>query len=649
MRKRFWAVIAAVALFACQLTQPPAPDPISSPNLQPTAPAESFLQLPGEPLLGSAAPLPTVDSATRFGRWEPLPVIEPELAESIDFDINALVDQSALSVLSDAERLFLAENQFVRLGNRTETLGESWQEIAQLSAAVLITSDVILLHTVGTHQAVVEKARRDRLSNLLIRFTNEMIKASADQLERLSATGHAELQSDQLLAIEAARRNLAYFSVAGRFFLPSLAISPEVADLVNSELALIDEGGEFNSPLLGQTISYSFFEQADTSTERVMLWYQLVPISVDVSNPASARLSAAQIKQLVDIWSTEGAGNAWRELYLALAYLDGGDADHVAQWQALFGTELPLDELILSANQAALVTFDVLPPPGRTRTVIDDALTYNQVGQFNGASASDVPASAQETPVGLVRAFSHPLDIAAALGSARAGAALGQLNEDRYEGYELQLQSLIQRYAGFTGRIPSSLEDGYLLAMVGLANDVPPLAPGFMRSEPWADQQLDLWQSAFWLAESAPSETVSTQPLFEGNQPIVVLPYPHLYATLATQTRQLMTGLNEAGLLSADSLDLLLMLESDLIFLSQIAVKNWFGFSADQAEQARLDRFLSQLDWEPVDQLGRFSAFGDESLQKVYRRRGVDLLIIAIEIDDQLRLAVGPSFKYEPS
>src|SRR5690606_17646014 len=109
-----------------------------------------------------------------------------------------------------------------------------------------ITSDFVL-HTFQVVSDVAwQRAEAQFLPGHLTALSAAMVEASQQQWEAAGSDAVSE----------AARFNLAFFTVAHRLLNPTAEVAPVVSEVVNEELTLIEQGGTFISPLFRRQQEY---------------------------------------------------------------------------------------------------------------------------------------------------------------------------------------------------------------------------------------------------------------------------------------------------------------------------------------------------------------------------------------------------------
>ncbi len=574
-KSKFFILIIPL-LFACQLAGLVEPTPTSplSPNpITPAAPTVEPAGIPDSRLTGVAVPLPAV-SHEPFGSAESVPVNLPA--------VIPLIEPSPAQ-LTDVERYELGPDEFAQLGRdgylvRPDRAGTT-QGIYAGAGPFMLTVDMVLLSTAATHQQVLNSATAE----FRPRQTYDMLVGLINQTQ-LQADA-----ADTVLEEQAALKNLAIFTLAGRFFDEAWPVPPAVRALVDTELTLLSAEGEINSPLLNKTIRYADIWAEPDSSSRVSAWLLLASPSIEpTSLPSEQRLAAAQIELLLDIWSDRSVP-AWHALYTVQQYRHGARGASVEDWLALAELGVSDDDFLATAAQLPRPIFEILPRPEPFHQQLFDQLVFNRVGVHG--SPETAPATALTNEAGTIRAVPRVIDIAAAFGSTQALSQLESDGESGYAGWGAQMQA-VQAGLGEQGGWPAAYTQDLLRSMQPLANLVADSYPAYMRSASW--NSLAQWENLFLPSLSNLAFQNDAIEFNTAETLIVIEPRPEIYANLATQTRALAQGLAERQMLDQPNADRLLALESELLVLKTVAEKGLAAIRPTPEEADVVARTLSK-------------------------------------------------------
>ena len=584
-----------------------------------------------------------------FGQWAPVGVAQPAAVPNYRFDLAQLRNPAVLTELglTPAENEALATSGFVLLSGRAATPAEAFDAIARAGQPALISTDIVLAYTFDAQRAALSLSEQAYTDAYLRMMVEEMLAETSSIWETYAEGGTAGIEPETAPYLVAAHRNLAFFGVAARLLSLPAPLPPEVEETVAAELALIEAGETFVSPLINRTVDYSRMATADAGLSRAKMWLETDFLLWDRLNLAEVRIAAAQIEQLLTIWES-GNGDTWQNLFAFFAYQQGEGSVSIGEWQNIEEGSQTLEQFAAALVNLEQSDFPLLPSgPGRS-AMIFEATSYNRVGPYQGDGQS-LPKTGVITEFGVVRAAPHPFDVALAFGSGSAREGLTLSGDIQYANYESQIGSFQPELSRFSGRVPTTLEDGHLLALLGLALPADPTTPPFMRSAAWPSRQLDQWQTGFLLSHAVrrSEQGFTAAPLSFQPTELYLAPHPHLYATLATQTRQIATGLATTNRLNQATLDQLLGLEQTLLFLKSVAEKGIETVPLSPQERDRLGSFLSEAGaLTPPSSIEIFTnTVTGEPIH--YTRGGVDLLVIYTLLNDRPTLVYGPVWSYE--
>ncbi len=575
----------------------PTPTPILLPTTAVLVAPET-----GLPLSGSALPLP--ETAPKPLAPYTLPnVTLPPGQLRYPLDLTAVGNPEDIPLLAERERAQLATDGWVILPDPYANPYDIYAPAQAANQPLFISQDLLLLATQTIHQEVINEARAVYLPFYVRQLTDELTAVSTAQLAQLES----EPISNPLL-VEAARRNLAYATMAGLFLEPAYPISPRVTDLVESELALAGQAGQFNSPLFGRVVDYTPLTTAVSPLERTLLWYRLygwsfVPDSqAEEIDPDFQRAQARQIQLWLAALEPERgeAHSAWQQVAEPLAYLDGASGSRVAQWQAMRqqaeSAPQPLDSFIQTVVQLPAPMFTLLPPPQDEHGRVMRDLSYNRVGGYTGTNASQPPFSAGDTAVGLVRLFPHSWDTAAAAGSDVVLHQLQATGDASFEGYAIQLSALREALLPAVAAAQSYETAWWLTLAPNIATEAvaEPVEAEPAEAEAY---RLSRWQLGWLLSRTdvIPADFPPRAWASDENTAVYLDPQPVLYARLGAHTSQLLIGLGQAGWLSQPAADRLRELEAILLVAQATAVRQEAGQTLGDLERHFLADLLGRL------------------------------------------------------
>ncbi|MCB8954048.1 MAG: DUF3160 domain-containing protein [Ardenticatenales bacterium] len=609
VRRRWW-LLGLLPLLACAFpTLAPTPTPAVLPDAVETRVVPAFAGIPQT--------APDTAPAPPFAPYTLAPINRAHAPIDYPFTFDTLLDPGLLTRLNPSQQLLLSRNGFVVLPVPWPQLYQVYQRARETGDPIFISTDAVLALTDTLLTAAWQRAEQGTLTDDLYALSQGMQEAAARQ------------QQDAVSPVrEAARQNLAFFTIAGRLLDVDFPVPEAVAEIVADELILLDRGGIFVSPLLGEPHDYSRYRPfghyaADlrlSGTFRATTWYQQVAFDLDQPDLERLRQQARQLLLLGRGLQTSQNWTRWQRVVAAQAYFMGAQPADLtlpqlaAAAQAVYGgwplpVELAdtarLDNFIATvraqSSPGAVVRW--LPRPRPLADALLPDLLFNRVGGYEGPQ--DVaPFTGVVTPIGVVRGRPHGLDLAALSGSAAAWTVLESGGDTQYQGFAAQFAALQARIDAWDAATWTETLDGaWLYSLLPLLSPPAADAPSFMRAPAWMDKQLMSWMGGWVLAQAdlawQPSSPLTpTLPLVAGNVEWgYVEPVPAFYAHLAALTQQVRDGLAQRDLLDAEMGKKLAQLAELLHKCQQITAKELAGVENLSPEEQSLMQTFGD-DWQ---------------------------------------------------
>ena len=539
--------------------------------------------------------------------------------------------------LTPTQEEYLVRNGFVVIPSSSFSgMAEAYEAFKDRGLPIFVTTDA-LLHT--AHLFFDYLLRAVEISAL-----RSQLAALTETLLAASARDFAQAPDPQVK--EAARRNLAYFSLGARLLDPAHSTPPEVADLVRAELKLFEERPNTipppKSPVLGIREDYTQYVPRGHYTRNddfrtyflVAMWYGRMGFFVYPSeshdlSPADAERLARQALLITHNLHTERTGDrlavdVWRGIYETTALFAGRAEDpspdeYLSLAQAVYG-ELPdleqladaerLGDFLAQARELArpriLSTYylsrgqDRITPRWQDGTLgfhflpqrfVPDAhilsdLVWDRVGNHLGDGQPFTLFVSMYD--GAYRAVPRGLDVLAAFGSELAERILQEEGDTEYVGYNERLAGLRALYAqGTPGR---DLYHRWLDILRVLLKPPPQAAPAFVQTEPWARKQLNAALGTWaelrhdTILYIKQSYTSVPRGMPPASPPAYVEPYPQVYENLHTLVAQMREGLDGWGMLDPGVRGKLTGFEKLLAELTGIAERELQGQWPTEAE-----------------------------------------------------------------
>jgi len=592
---------------------------------------------------GSAVPSPQVETPSAVETPAPTPPAAAALPIFAEFSESAVSVVPAVAhepiaadlgnvrvpfLLSGGLRQRLAENGFVVAPGAEREFFTVYEKARYDNLPVFVTSDSLLHVYHLLFDKVLRTAEVEHFIPLL-RDLNAAMLAQTDTQYQALRDGPWE---------EAARRTVAFVGVASRLLDPEIDVPAYAADLVESEIALVDDAaGISSSPLFPglefgedytQYIPRGHYTRSDDLSRyfRSMMWYGRMTFRLKTKNlevgKAETRSALLLVHALRD--TTVGgrpALDAWQDLYSPTAFMVGRSDDLTALqyldvMDTVYGSQSPVTDLVDEAKLGQFVDLAFqLPAPrilGLVIQVTDDEVAATKGLRFMGQRfVPDAYVFRQliyrnvgtpEDPRGLPKG----LDFFAAMGSERAYQLLDEMGETHFANYPEQMQKTRDWMSGLTvDEWTETLYNAWLYTFHPLIEVPGEGYPQFMRSSAWLDKQLntvlgswsELKHDTILYAKQVYAELGGGAPPPPPEPPKgYVEPVPQFYArlgALAAMTRQ---GMESRGLLNeldATSLDTLVGLAQSL---QTMAEKELRGEALTEDEYATIRFYGGQLE-----------------------------------------------------
>jgi len=560
------------------------PVPVSAPTETPSTPSTPLRASPSPPAETPAA-LPTPAALTSvkpvFAPFEE-PAVEAVPAihhEPIAPDLSNVRISFALS---EAQRERLARDGFVVSPGVEKEFFTVYEKARYANVPIFVTSDSLLHVYHLLFDKVLRTAEVQHFIPLLRDLNQALLARTDSQYQVLQGTGWEE----------AAQRTVAFVGVASKLLDPNVQVPDYAADLMEAELALIeDAAGILPSPLFPgleygedytQYIPRGHYTKSDELKAyfKSMMWYGRMTFRLKTDDPEVGRAETRSALLLVHALRTAEVSHrpaleAWADLYNPTIFFVGRSDDltvlqYIEVIEAIYGegatlTALADDELLDPFIEAA----NKLPPPRILGMVIMDTDEIEETTKglrFMGQRF--VPdayifrqliyrnVGTREHRRGLPKG----LDLLAAMGSGRAYQILDEMDETAYENYPQQMAKVQEWVSGLSvEEWTETLYNSWLYCFHPLLEIPGEGYPAFMQSPAWVDKQLhtvlgswaELKHDTILYAKQVYAELGAGPMPPEPVPPKgYVEPVPHFYARLAALTAMTRQGLGDRGLLA---------------------------------------------------------------------------------------------------
>jgi len=441
-------------------------------------------------------------------------------------------------------------------------------------------------------------------------LTQSMIDASMD-----------EYNSSEGKIKEAARKNIAYFSVAMKLLNENYEVPELVKDEVNKELSLIDEHKGFSfSPIFGYREDYSQYLPRGHYTRsedlkryfKAMMWYGRMTFRLKPGEtPEMIEKGREETRQaILIVVSLKGKElKLWDKIYEPTVFFVGKTDDlnvyeYIALVEKIYGESFSindiddkLDEFIEEAEKYrdpkinSSFVYDYEKPENVTKgfrfmgqrfipdSYIFQELVYNKVLQYQG---NDTPFTMVHSDAGPIRGFPRGLDVFAVLGSEEALKILKEEGDTEYINYDKQMEKLREEFSSLNENDwTQNLYWNWLYSLLPLLEEKKEGYPKFMQNRAWTRKELntalgswtELRHDTILYAKQSYTPKATGIPTLPKMTKGYVEPQPYVYARLASLTRMTIEGLEKRELLLDEYRTKLEELENLLLNLKTISEK----------------------------------------------------------------------------
>jgi hypothetical protein len=694
MNKKILAVgslvfLLTAAALACNLL-PASPTFAAATTAAGGTPAQATFTPPANAHLGAFAQYPaiTVTLPASFAGGYTLPV---DLAQ---------VDGAAAYDMSAAQRSALSANGFYvkpPVPGQYREFYQAYESIRYDTTPVFATTDAVFHVYHLIFDKMLRDLERDSFTAALKTLTGTMIAASHQQYQQLQGSALEE----------PARRNVAFFAVAGQLLGLPDPVPAEAADLVSAELALINAAGGFQvSPIwdradltddkklredYSQYIPRGHYTKSEELKQyfKAMMWYGRMTFRLrDTFETRRALLATLAIRTAAAPDGT-AAETLWQNIYEPTTFIVGKADDlsfteYGALSDSVFGANAPAAAF---ADDAKLAQFleaaKALPAPQVNSMWVwiwedktDATKGFRLMGQrftldeyvFGQMMWRNV--GTLDKPRGMVSA----LDFFASLGSEESLSLLRDTGADQFENFDKQMTKVRGEVAALQmDSWTQSLYYAWLYSFQPLIAVKDARFPAFMQTQAWTRKDLHT-ALASWTELKHDTILYAKQVMAEmggGGSPEpphgYVEPDPEAYARLRALALMTKSGLSGRNLLSETTGGNLDNLIDMLAFLQSISEKELAGQALTNEEYWRIQYFggaLESFTLAAADREGDTS-FRDLSDQKaalvadvatgldengapVALEEGVGqpTLIVVVLPNAPYRLAIGVVFTY---
>ncbi|MFZ5364869.1 MAG: DUF3160 domain-containing protein [Patescibacteria group bacterium] len=541
--------------------------------------------------------------ASNFATYKEYDVkISPAVPEyAVMSDLSNITNLSHFEYLDPAAIDLLKKNNFVVTAGSENEFFSLYETNRYDFTPSFITTDAVLHNYHLLFDDLLKKVEERKLIKAAEDLTGMLLNDSLSQYKKYKGTDWEQ----------AARRNLAFFSVAEKLLDDRAKIDSSVKDEVNAELALIEarEGIMISEVInIGQNKNSDEAYKEDysqyvarghyTKSEelkkyfKAMMWYGRINWRLKMPEETkSAILMTASLS------SSRQAYANWESIYEPVNFFVGQTDDlnyYDYDWiydQVFSGNDLTaagqLDKFIELAKKLNKPKINSMPIYDETVTPDrDEAIQgWRLMGQRYTVDAEVFQHLIYREVDD--RYLPKALDIPAAFGSELAYDQLRSQGEFQYGNYQKNLDKLRQYVSGLgTDVWTQNLYWGWLYGLNDLLEAPGKGYPSFMTNKAWQYKDLqtflgswtELKHDTILYAKQVYAE-LGGGPEDEGDDRGYVEPRPYVYARLASLVKMTAEGLTARDLIDEKDVALLEKFETLVLRLKEISEKELNGQS----------------------------------------------------------------------
>jgi hypothetical protein len=647
--KRIFAIVVLIAaLLACNV---PTPSPTSPPSGAATLPPSTAAPTGVTPTAAGPTPTPPPAGPTStpppgvygnlvFASYNPIPVSLPTAYQgySLPVDLAGLGNADQFT-FSDVQASLLAQNGFVVGPTEWLEFFQAYDDARYKEIPVFVTTDSVY----HVYHLIFDKMLRD----LEREHFEPDIRALTDACLDSSYALYAQLRGTPLE--ETARRVVAYFGVAAALIDPAKPTPPEVVDLAQAELALIEaHAGLSGSPIFSvdcpatcnpcdtnpppecldqpclcedysQYVPRGHYTRSEQLQRyfRTMMWYGR--INMRLQKPEETRM-ALLITYILRNTSVGGqpAADVWARVYDPTVFIVGksddlGFHEYGVLWDSVFGPNAPAGDIADDAKLSAFIlAARQLPPPQINSMWVyiwEDREQVTQGFRFMGqrfvldAYIFQKLIWREVGVMGNERWLPKGLDVMAALGSDEAYTILDDMGETAYANYPENMTALRSEIAGLQmDSWTQNLYWNWLYSFLPLLQPKGPEYPAFMQTAAWTRKDIhtalgswtELKHDTILYAKQAMAEMGGGPPPEPPHG--WVEPNPEAYARLLALARMTRDGLESRGLLTENTATNLARLDDLLTFLLDVSQRELAGTPLTLDDYERIKFYGGELE-----------------------------------------------------
>ena len=543
----------------------------------------------------------------------------------VEQDFSNIINIEDYSYFKDEIKQKLLENGFVVTNSGDYEFFSQYEANRYAMTPNFITTDS-MLHTYHLYFShLLKNIEQHYLYDELKTVCEEMITASKEQYELLSGTTWEN----------AAKRNMAYFTVALMLLDDSVQPDPLVADIVGQELKLISDASQITvSPLMSwenssdrpleedysQYIVRGYYEENETLSQyfKVMMWFGR--LTFRQSNDEETKSAVLMTSAMTNC----GAAESWNKIYdVTTFFMDASDDPGVYEYASVLEEVYKNADLtVLTADTDKWVEFkeklsELEPPLINSVPIYESETGEERDAQIEGfrfmgqrqtfdavAMQKLVYQAVTENSEGEKRMLPSAMDIPAVFGSSEAEEILKEEGAFDFKNYGENLKKLQSTVADENDAAwKVSLYSNWMNTIRPLTEEKGEGYPFFMQNDAWTRKQLNTFLGSF--TELKHDSVLYSKQVYaemggggeeERDFRGYVEPQPKVYAGLAYLCALTREGLTEYHLISDKDSENLLRLEELSESLLTISNKELRSESLTDEEHDLIKTYGGQLE-----------------------------------------------------
>lgn len=586
--------------------------------------------------------IPSVVSASSFATYKETPVnITPRVpAYTVSPNLEN-VSNAADFTMSEAAKKLLVKNGFVVVAGRSPEFFPVYESNRYSYVPNFVTTDSILHNYHLMFDYTLKKLEEEKFALELQNLSKGMLE---DAITTYNSVKGSEWEN-------AARRNVAFFTVGSLLQNKGTVVPDFVKDEVNQEMTLIDtHAGIALSPVINlgsqpnalegfkedysQYIARGHYDRSEELKAyfKAMMWYGRLTFRLKVEDEIkSAALMTYTLSQ-------HDNQQHWDAIYEPINFFVGKSDDITfyklkAVMDQVYGQNLSLP--ILASDTSKFASFveetkKLDPPQINSIPIFNSELQPDREKEIKGfrfmGQRFTVDASIFQRLVDREvegRMLPKGLDIPAALGSKEATNILSDLGETKYKNYSTNMSKLQTYMKGLSEAYwTQNLYWGWLHTLRPLTEEKGEGYPSFMRNAAWTRKQLnaflgswtELKHDTILYAKQVYAELGGGPPEKKDDRGYVE-PNPYVYARLASLLQMTQEGLESRKLVSDTMKENLQRMQDLALALKTISEKELNNEPLTETEYELIRSYGGQLEhfWLEVNKdEPEFSQYPDQ-------------------------------------